>query len=97
MGAREAAGLGVGDRSHRSRLVEPDPLVELVRQSGVEIVALQFRLGAVDDADGTLQPRRGELLTDLGARGIAEREEEGRDRRVVAQAFVALGVRDGPA
>ena len=40
---RQCARVGVGDRPHRPGLVEPDVLVELVRQRGVEVVALRAR------------------------------------------------------
>ena len=65
MNHRERPRLSSRDRLHRVGLVKPDVLVELVLvgQRGVEIVALELRLGPVDDADGTLESGRRELGT----------------------------------
>src|SRR3989304_3478672 len=50
----------------RPGLVEPDVLVELDGEHGLEVVALQLGLGPVDHADGALQTGRPQLLPDRG-------------------------------
>ena len=57
---------GRGKGPDRVGLVEPDVLVELGRQHGLEVVALQLGLGPVDHADGALEPRRPQLVAHLG-------------------------------
>ena len=71
-GALETEGIGLvrAFRVHRAapqrlRLPrEPDPGIELERQLRLEIVGEELRLGPVDDADGALEERLGELGAD---------------------------------
>src|SRR5204863_610920 len=73
-----------------ARAVEPAVLVELARQHRLEVVARELGLRPVDDADRALEARLGEPAAELPL--LAQREQEGRDARLVALALVALGV-----
>src|SRR5215831_425750 len=96
----ETEGVGLGhpgrrgltEGTHGSCLIEPHVLVELRRQACLKIVAGQLGLRSVDDADRALEPRGRELLPHRFADGIAQRQEEGRQSRIVAETFVAVGM-----
>ena len=62
IGIRKALDLGGLQRGHRTAIVEPDVLVELLRQAGPEVVARELGFGPVDDADCSLEP----LLAEAG-------------------------------
>src|SRR5687767_6909082 len=51
-GVGRAVRMLVAQRLDGARLVEPHPLVELRRQVGLEVVALQLGLRPVDDPNG---------------------------------------------
>ena len=63
----EGASAGLRDGSDGFGLVDPDVLVELVGQGGVEIVALQFGVGPINDPDRALETRKLELEPYFGA------------------------------
>ena len=44
------------ERRDRLRLGKPNKGIELLRQMSVEVMALPLSFGAVDNADGALQP-----------------------------------------
>ena len=51
-----------GEWRHGLRLVEPDPGVELVGERRLGVMTPALGLGAVDDADEALEPRRHQRL-----------------------------------
>ena len=69
MVGRESAGFVAGDRSHGLRAIEPDEFVELVRQARVKIMAGQFGLRTIDDADRAFES----LGHQFFAHGVATR------------------------
>ena len=62
-----AVRMGLRVRRHGLGLGEPDPGIELARQFGLEIMRQQLGLGPVDDADGALEQRLGQLVADVSA------------------------------
>jgi hypothetical protein len=90
---RRRGELAEGQRIDRVGLVEPDVLVELRRQNRLEVVALQLGVGTVDDSDRPLEARLCQLVGELVASRIAERELERRHPGVVAQPLVAVRAR----
>src|SRR3989304_6870895 len=77
----------------RPGLVEPDVLVELDGEHGLEVVALQLRLGPVNYTDGALQTGRPQLFPDLGPGRPPQRKPEGRHAGLVGEPLVALRMR----
>src|SRR5579864_7680868 len=78
-------------RMHRRGLIEPDVLVELVRQHRFEVVTLELRFGSVDHADGALEPRLPEISQGRGQRTHSKHEVW--DPAIVRESLVAVGER----
>src|SRR5271165_7461919 len=56
--------------------VEPDIFIELARQNRLEIMALQFGLGPIDDPDRAFEPRLQQARSRGRGPDVAQRQEE---------------------
>src|SRR5205814_3066865 len=74
-------------RFERTRLVQVNDGVELLRQACIEVVTLSLRLRQIDDADGALKARPAQSTCGLPA--IAQGEQKPRQSYVVKQSFIA--------
>src|SRR5439155_17865276 len=77
------------ERLDGARLVEMHHSVELIRQSGLEVMAPALGFGPVDDADGALQSRLAQVEHGLIPR--SEVQQEARQTHVVKQRFITTG------
>ena len=69
------SGLVVRNRMHGLRVIEPDEFVELIGQSGVEVVARQLGVGSIDHADRAFQSRDAPAPAKVGLARLAQTEE----------------------
>lgn len=75
------------ERLDRLRFVEMENEVELRRQHCLEVVALEFRIGPIQHADGAFEQGAEQLFRNVGA---IQRQAEAVQARTVEQAFVAV-------
>src|SRR6266571_3811091 len=84
--SRRPPGASAFERNQRLGPIDVDHCVELVGQPAFEVMAQALAFRQINHADGALQERSMESLRHLA---VMQREEEGRNARLVKQCFVA--------
>src|SRR5665213_35430 len=75
------------------RYIEPDVFIELLRQHGLKIVALQFGFRPIDHTDGTFEFRLHKTFNNAGFDRTPQRKQETWIAGFMAQSFIAAGQR----
>src|SRR5207244_9834629 len=76
------------ERLQRVRLIKMNYCVELIRQTGIEIVTLSLSLRQIDNANGSLQLRATQREGNLAA--FAQRQEKVRRAYFMKRGFIAI-------
>ena len=87
----------MAQRGHRLGLLEPDEGVELLGEDRFEIVAEEFALRPIDDADRTLQSGLAQHLGQVPVGRRAPIGEASRDAGAAEEMLVALYARGAPS